>query len=701
MMVRAGTRIGPYEILSLIGAGGMGEVYKARDARLDRCVAVKLLHAEFAERPDRRARFETEARAIAALSHTHICTLFDIGVYEDRSFLVMELLEGETLDDRLLRGPLPPEDVLRFGAQIADALAHAHDRRVVHRDVKPSNVMITAAGAKLLDFGLARTVPLAGSPASSAGPIPDSTLTAEGTLVGTFQYMAPEQLEGRSVDARTDIFALGTVLYEMATGRRAFSGTSQAGLIAAILTEEAPPISSSSTTRDASPLFALDRVVERCLMKKPNERWQSARDIKLELDWITRSKAPAPVSSTRPAARPREALAWTLALITAVFAVALGFGAFDVDTPRDLTRFVVAPPTGMTIGVPENRTRIALSPDGRRLALVVFSGGRQQIWLRSLDAVAAEPLAATEGGESPFWSPDSRFIGFFSSADGQLKKVDVTGGPARTICAAEMEGAPVWGRDGTILFTERGRGVFRVPADGGVPVQVTTVDESRRELNHLWPQFLPDGRRFLYMSTALGADGARETPSIYVASLDSSEVTLLTRMPSRMVYAAPGYLLFVQDATLLAQAFDATTLRLTGEAMRIADRRGLYRDPRKRRLHAFGQRCHGRSGKRRSVFDHLVRSPRQCDRVDVARADVWLGPDLARRSASRGRCDRPAHGNRRRLDLRCRARRAGPRHNGRDQRQPGRLVARRKAPHLPLGAAWRAQFVREIDGNRL
>ena len=574
MTVGVGTRIGPYEILSLIGAGGMGEVYKARDARLDRCVAVKLLHAEFAERPDRRARFEIEARAIAALSNTHICTLFDIGAHENRSFLVMELLEGETLDDRLTRGPLPPADVLRYGAEIADALAHAHAARIVHRDVKPSNVMITAAGAKLLDFGLARTVPVTASSSSSAVSIPHSTLTVEGTLVGTFQYMAPEQLEGKAVDARTDIFAFGTVLYEMATGRKAFSGTSQASLIAAILTEQPPPVSSISAPRDrhASPLFALDRVVERCLMKSPNERWQSARDLKLELDWITRSNAPAPVSSIRRTTRLREALAWTLALIAAVFAAALAFGALDRDAPPGLTRFTVAPPTGTTIGVPENRTRIAISSDGRRLAFVVFTGGRQHIWLRSLDSIAAEPLGATEGGESPFWSPDSRFIGFFSSADGQLKKVDVTGGPARTICAAEMEGAPVWGRDGTILFTQRGQGVYRVPADGGMPVQVTTVDKSRREMNHLWPQFLPDGRRFLYMATSRDAEGVRETPSVYVASLDSPEVRLLTRMPSRMVYAAPGYLLFVEDATLLAQAFDASTLRLTGEAMRIADR---------------------------------------------------------------------------------------------------------------------------------
>lgn len=570
MTLRAGTRIGPYEVVSIVGAGGMGEVYKARDARLNRCVAVKLLHPEFAERADRRARFETEARAIAALNHPHICTLFDIGVHDDRSFLVMELLEGETLDDRLTRGPLPPVDVLRFGAAIADALAHAHDARIVHRDVKPSNVMITATGAKLLDFGLARTLPSAGLLLSPAASIPSSTLTAEGTLVGTFQYMAPEQLHGREVDARTDIFALGMLLYEMATGRKAFSGTSQANLIAEILTGQ-PPLISSTSTAGNSPLLALDRIVERCLRKNPDERWQSAREIKVELDGITRTGTSAQLSPARRiTTRRREALAWTLALIAAVVATVLGFRAPNDDIPRHLTRFIVAPPTGTTISVAENRTRIAISPDGRRLALVASTGGREQIWLRSLDSIAAKPLAGTEGGDSPFWSPDSRFIGFFSSADGQLKKVETTGGPARIICAAEMEGAPVWGRDGTILFTQRDRGVYRVPADGGVPVQVTTVDKSKRELNHFWPQFLPDGRRFLYMATSLDAAGARETPSVYVASLDSSPPTLLTRVPSRMVYAQ-GYLLFVHEATLLAQPFDAATLQLSGEPTRIAD----------------------------------------------------------------------------------------------------------------------------------
>jgi hypothetical protein len=375
-------------------------------------------------------------------------------VYEDRNFLVMELLEGETLDDQLTRGPLPPADVLRYGAEIASALAHAHDARIVHRDVKPSNVLMTAAGAKLLDFGLARSVPFAALPGSSAASIRDSTLTAEGVLVGTFQYMAPEQLEGREVDARTDIFAFGSVLYEMATGRKAFSGESQASLIASILTEQPPTISSATGDNRDNPLWALDRVVERCLMKSPDERWQSARDIKLELDWITRNKAPAPLPWTRRAVPLREGLAWMLTLILAVVAAALAFGARDRDVRRDLTRFVVAPPAGTTIGVPENMTRIAISPDGRRLALVVLAEARRQIWIHSLDSNAAEPLAGTENGVSPFWSPDSRFIGFFSLADGQLKKVDVTGGPAITICAAEMEGAPVWGRDGTILFTQ-------------------------------------------------------------------------------------------------------------------------------------------------------------------------------------------------------------------------------------------------------
>src|SRR5262245_12229400 len=323
MAMTPGARLGPYEIVSLVGVGGMGEVYKALDKRLDRTVAIKLLPADVADRPDRRARFETEARAISSLNHPHICTLFDVGDEAGRPFIVMEYLDGEPMDDRLTRGALPPQDVVRYAVQIADALAHAHRARIVHRDLKPSNVMLTATGAKLLDFGLARwpTLEPAGG-ALSTVTVDQRKLTAEGTILGTFQYMAPEQLEGKEADARTDIFAFGTLVYEMATGRKAFTGESQASLIASILTAQPQPISISRVEAGLPP--ALDHLVERCLAKNPDDRWQTARDLKLELDWIaggSQTSRAAPVGKT--SIRRRERLAWAVAVAVVAVAAAV------------------------------------------------------------------------------------------------------------------------------------------------------------------------------------------------------------------------------------------------------------------------------------------------------------------------------------------------------------------------------------------
>jgi eukaryotic-like serine/threonine-protein kinase len=568
-----GGMLGPYEVLALIGAGGMGEVYRARDTRLDRQVAIKLLHAETADRLDRRLRFESEARAISALNHPHICSLYDVGEEDGRAFLVMEYLDGETLDDRLLRGPLTTDDTIRYGVQIAAALDHAHRASVVHRDVKPSNVMLTASGAKLLDFGLAKGAASIATSAQTVTVAPQQ-LTAEGTLVGTFHYMAPEQLEGKLCDARTDIFAFGAVLYEMATGRKPFTGDSHASLIASILTAHPPAVSSVRSTADAGPPHALDHVVERCLAKAPEDRWQTARDVQMELEWaIGRDSGPA---TSQRGPRLRETAGWVLAVAALATAAVLLWGRRD--RAPDVTRFVIAPPAGTTIGVPENRARIALSPDGRSLAFVGFTGGRSQIWIRRLDALTAEPLPGTEGAVSPVWSPDSRFVAFFSPGEGELKKVETTGGPVQTICAAAADGALAWGRDGTILFTEFPRGgLHRVSASGGTPVRVTTIDKSKGELNHYWPAFLPDGRRFLFMATGLDANGLRVTPSIYVGSIDQPGVTLVTRLHSRMTFVAPGYVLFVQEGVLLAQRFDLEALRLLGEPIQIADGLGYFR----------------------------------------------------------------------------------------------------------------------------
>jgi serine/threonine protein kinase len=574
MRLSVGSRLGPYEIVSLIGVGGMGEVYTARDTRLARTVAIKVLLEDFVGRSDRRRRFETEARAISALHHPNICTLFDVGEQDGIAFLVMEYLEGETLDDRLAAGPLPARDLLAYSTQIADALDHAHRERFIHRDLKPGNVILTRTGAKLLDFGLVRhTVVEPVGPASTLS-LDQHNLTAEGALLGTLEYMAPEQLEGKEADARTDIFALGALIFEMATGKKPFAGASQASLIASILTHEPPPVSSVRSDTHLPP--ALDHIVGRCLAKDPANRWQTARDVKLELEWIARGSA----STTPPSWLQRH---WRATIgAAAVFAlgvVAIGTMQLDVrEAPaQEVTRFVITPPPGTLISNSENNTRIALSPDGRLLAFVGTTSGKEQLWIHSMSAGMAQALDGTEGAVSPFWSPDSRFVGFVARDAGEIRKIEVSGGPARTICAARVEGAPTWGRDGTILFTQFLDGIFRVPGDGGTPVRVTTLDKARGELNHYWPNFLADGRRFTYLVTALDANGVRVTPRIYVASLASPEVALLAELHSKMVYAPPGNLLFAEQGALLARTFNAATLALSGEPVRIAEAIHYYR----------------------------------------------------------------------------------------------------------------------------
>ena len=578
MRLAVGARLGPYEILSLIGVGGMGEVYTARDTRLDRTVAVKVLLKDLVDRSDRRRRFETEARAISALHHPHICTLFDVGEQDGVAFLVMEYLEGETLDDRVARGPVPTRDMLAYATQIADALDHAHRERFIHRDLKPGNVILTPSGAKLLDFGLVRrtVVELVGPASSLTLSLDQGKLTAEGALLGTLEYMAPEQLEGKEADARTDIFALGTLMFEMATGQKPFAGSSQASLIASILTHEPPPVSSVRYDAELPP--ALDHIIERCLAKNPADRWQTARDVKLELEWIARAGSDATRALSWLRRRRRATIAWAAAVL-AIGVVAIGAMRLTVrEAPaEEVTRFVVTPPAGTLISASENNTRMALSPDGRLLAFVATTKGREQLWIHSMREGAARPLEGTEGAVSPFWSPDSRFVGFVARDAGEIRKIEASGGPARTVCPGRVEGAPTWGRDGTILFTQFLDGIHRVPGEGGTPVRVTTVDKARYELNHYWPNFLPDGRRFTYLVTALDANGVRVTPSVYVASLASTEVTLLAQLHSKIVYAPPGYLLFAEQGALLAQTFDAVTLALSGEPVKIAEAIHYYR----------------------------------------------------------------------------------------------------------------------------
>ncbi len=563
MALTIGSRLGPYEILNPIGAGGMGEVYKARDTRLERIVAIKVLPSHLADRPELRQRFEREAKAISSLSHPNICTLFDVGQESGVDYLVMEHLEGETLAERLIRGPLPAELALRHGIEIASALDKAHRQGIVHRDLKPGNVILTRGGAKVLDFGLAK---IAAGPGSGAAldaltslptALPGSgPLTSEGTLLGTFQYMSPEQLEGSEADARSDVFALGAVLYEMATGRPAFQGKSRASLISAIMSSDPQPLMAVQPL--APP--ALDRVIRTCLAKDPDARIQTAHDVMLQLQWIaeggSQAGVPAPVAARR---KGRERLAWGIAAVSLLAAAALAFVVGrSVKAPAEIARLQVTLPRSIAqMGSPR------ISPDGRFIAFDGFdSTGRAMVWVRPMGSLAAEPIPSTEGLTArPFWSPDSRFIGFM--AGGKLKKVAVTGGPAQTICDAPTGYDGTWSSKGVIAFDGGGADPLRrVSAAGGAPSVVVPSDSGSVG----WPEFLPDGRHMLYMR--LKSAGGSE---IWVADLQTGKRRMLAPGASRTVYSPAGYLLYVKDRTMLAQPFDARALRVKGEPMPVAD----------------------------------------------------------------------------------------------------------------------------------
>jgi Tol biopolymer transport system component len=561
MSIAAGSRLGPYEVLSVLGAGGMGEVYKARDTRLERTVAVKVLPSHMASSPETRQRFEREAKTISQLSHPHICALYDVGREGETEYLVMELLEGETLSDRLAKGALSLEQTLRYGVEIAEALDKAHRQGIVHRDLKPGNVMLTKSGVKLLDFGLAKAMAPA-APRGSLTSLPTQQgLTQEGTILGTFQYMAPEQLEGKEADGRTDIFALGAVLYEMATGKKAFSGTSQASLISAIMTGETPSISS---VQPLSPPL-LDRVARKCLAKDPEDRWQNAADLGSELKWIgeggSQAGVAAPVVLRR---RSRGRFVWTAVLLL----VSAGL-AWTVGLLRSRSRD--AAPIRLSLPAPEKATfgpGSALSPDGSSLVFIASREGKQQLWLRLLSGSEARLLSGTDGAVNPFWSPDGRFVGFF--ADAKLKTIEVSSGAVKNLCdltALEPFSAGSWNREGVIVFSPDAHSpIFRVSSAGGAPTQVTELGKAQKEGAHLWPEFLPDGRHFVFWVLGGGKDG------VAVSSLDSKEKKLLIPGASRAVYASPGVLLFVQGETLMAQPFDAARLRLSGEPVPIAER---------------------------------------------------------------------------------------------------------------------------------
>ena len=549
----------------------MGEVYRAKDTRLDRTVALKVLPSELSANPVLRERLEREAKAISGLAHPHICTLYDVGQDDGIDYLVMEYLEGETLADRLQKGPLPLQQALKCSIEIAAALDAAHRQGVVHRDLKPGNVMLTKSGAKLLDFGLAKLREGDPSdPATSGSAIPTEhrPLTEIGTILGTYPYMAPEQLEGKETDGRADLFAFGAMLHEMVTGRRAFDGESRASLIAAIMEREPPPV---STVQPLSPP-GLDHVVKTCLAKDPDERWQSARDVASELRWIQEAGSqlgpPAPVAPRR---KTRERLAWALgAVLLSGLTLGVGWGLRSAsEEPPRVLRVSIQPPEGARFD--PNAGAMVLSPDGNRVAFVASDKkGTRMLWVRSLGRLDAQPLAGTEDATHPFWSPESRSIAFFSN--GKLRKIDASGGPPQALCDASSGLGGTWSEDGTILISLLRDVIYRVPASGGTPVPVTAFDEARREDSHRFPLFLPDGRRFIFL-----VRGEVETPgtardyAIFAGSLDSTEKTPIVATRSSARFAASGHLLFVRGQTLVAQPFDPDTLELSGSLVPVAE----------------------------------------------------------------------------------------------------------------------------------
>ena len=595
MALEPGTKLGPYEILSPLGAGGMGEVYRARDTRLGRDVAVKVLPDHLASQPEIRVRFEREAKTVSSLNHPNICTLFDVGTEGDTAYLVMELIEGDTLAMRIGRGAVPAPELLRIGSQIADALDRAHRAGVIHRDLKPGNIMLTKSGAKLMDFGLARATGLVGPGTGSShtgatmthSPTVGKALTAEGTLLGTFQYMSPEQLEGAEADARSDIWALGCVLYEMATGRRAFEGRSQASLIAAILEREPAPIaeipsgSASAAFAGAAPQ-GLDRVIRNCLAKDPDERSQTAHDVKLQLRGVAETAGlstasgtfapqtplpgdPASASAARMKAHRPSPLPWAIAAIALLSTVAVTAWLYPRATaPKPIYRF--QPGIQVPGGVQSYWPR--LSPDGQYLAFTVLdSANTSRAWIRRMDEIAPRLIQGAEGFGRFYWSPDSREVAFISQ--GRMLRVPIAGGSPVVICDARGGADLSWGSKGLILMDgTRGDSLRVVPAAGGELRPATRLMRSEEEAGHAWPYFLPDGEHFLYIAQMANSTRGR----IRLGKIGSLESKLLGESDGRVEYAAGGWILFLRETTLMAQKLDLKAGKVTGQPIPLAER---------------------------------------------------------------------------------------------------------------------------------
>jgi Tol biopolymer transport system component len=570
MSLTSGTKLGPYEIQSQLGAGGMGEVYRAKDTRLDRTVAVKILPSHLSDNPEAKQRFDREARAISSLNHPNICTLHDVGHQDGIDFLVMEFLEGETLADRLRKGPLSTELVLKYGIEICEGLERAHKSGVVHRDLKPGNVMLTKTGAKLMDFGLAKATATV-APASSltmtmTHPSADQPLTAQGTVLGTFQYMSPEQTEGKEADARSDIFALGAVLYEMATGKRAFTGKNQASIVAAILASEPPPI---STVQPMTPP-ALEQVVKSCLAKDPEDRFQTVHDLKLQLRWIaeassSRLGAPTQVRARRVLQKRTLLIASAVGWLLAAAALAIFLASrVQLDEARRPMTAAWLPPsdtefTSVVAGAP------TLSPDGSKLAFLTGTMPDTSLWVREV-ATGAMHAVEAERPTFPFWSPDGKYIGFFSG--GKLKKVAAAGGPVQMICDAPEGRGGAWSSRGVIIFTPNiYEPLYKVAEGGGTPEKVTEKKQGFTDRN---PYFLPDGDHFLFISREVGGvtgPGA----AVYGASLSGEKPRQILEHGSNVQYSE-GYLLYLRETVLVAQHFNPKSMTFSGDAIPIAEK---------------------------------------------------------------------------------------------------------------------------------
>jgi len=568
----AGAKLGPYEVLAPLGAGGMGEVYRARDTRLGREVAIKILPEHRSSSPEVRQRFEREARTISQLSHPHICALYDVGRENGVEYLVMELVEGQTLADRLAKGPLPLDQALRSGIEIADALDKAHRQGIVHRDLKPGNVMLTPSGVKVLDFGLAKAFGSGSSEAELTALPTEAPLTEKGSLLGTVQYMAPEQLEGQEADARTDIFALGLTLHEMVTGRKAFTGSTRASLIGAVLRDEPPPV---SRLQPVAPR-ALDRVISTCLAKDPELRWQTARDVALQLEGIRREGSAAEKEEApTPRRRRSTLLPWLAAAVATIAALVLAFRP-RTQTPPFVLKSSLVPPPGTTFHVyGANVAGVALSPNGKRLVFGTReTDGSSRLWVKELDSLEPYAVPGAEGGLFPFWSPDSRSIGFF--AKGKLKTVEASTSPPppRELADVVEPRGGSWGEDGTILYSPQNFvPLMRVSSSGGAPSPATQLDRSAAETAHRWPNFLPGGRRFLYDIRRLGPDGQSlqgGPHGVYVGSLDGKEKRLVLSEDTSAAYCPPGYLLFRRANNLMAVACDPDSLVPRGEPTVLA-----------------------------------------------------------------------------------------------------------------------------------